>query len=77
MGVTTRECHAIELILIHQSNGIAHIKIQVFLSWALRSKNRNKYRIRTNEAAAVFGANLCKKTHEEQSVAEFQNKHLC
>lgn len=61
MGVAITECHAVELISIHQGNGIAHIKIQVFLSWALGSKNRNKHRIGTNVAAAVFGANLHKK----------------
>lgn len=62
MGVTITVCHAIELISIHQSNGIASIKTEVFLSWALRSKNRNKYRIKATGAAVGFGANLCKKT---------------
>lgn len=76
MGVTSTVCHAAELLLSHQSNGIACIKIEIVLSWAFRSKNRNNYRIRTNGAAAVLGANLCKKNHEGQNVTEFQNKHL-
>lgn len=77
MGVAITECHAVELISTHQSNGIAHIKVQVSLSWALRSKNGYKHRIGTSVAAAAFGAHLCKKPYEDQSVAEFQNKHLC